>query len=227
MSCPSRVESIFRDLAPEHLEQLNRAKTVNAYTRGQKLFYEGNPTKGLFCVAAGQVKVFKSGADGKETILRLAGRGDVLGYRSLLTDAEHGSTAEVIEDATICFFDRNFITTLTKDDPILSFNLLRRLGTELAQTESRLSNMINKGVRERLSELLLVLKSTRGKTVPHGVEIDVRLTRAELASMIGATSETVIRLLSDFREEGYLALEGKRIIVKNSAGLLSEANLEV
>lgn len=220
------MDGIFCDLSPERLEVLNQAKTTNSYARGQKIYYEGNPPKGVFCVASGQVKVFKSGADGKETILRLAGPGDVLGYRSLLSDAEHGSTAEVIQDAMICFIDKHFIVNITKEDPLLAFNIMRRLGSELARTETRLSNMINKGVRERLSELLMVLQQTRGKKVGGGVEIDVRLTRAELASMIGATSETVIRLLSDFRDEGYLLLEGKRIIVKDPVGLLAEANLE-
>jgi CRP-like cAMP-binding protein len=224
--CPNRMESIFCGLSPERLAQLNAAKTANFYERGQKLYYEGNPPKGIFCVADGHVKVYKSGADGKETILRLAGPGDVLGYRSLLSEAEHGSTAEVIEAAAICFIDRHVILSFSKDDPELAFNIIRRLSSELAASESRISNMVNKDVRERLSELLLVLKTTSGKPHAEGVAIDVRLTRSELASMIGATSETVIRLLSAFQEEGYVALEGKRIIVRNADGLLAQANLD-
>ncbi|HLG20269.1 MAG TPA: Crp/Fnr family transcriptional regulator [Bdellovibrionota bacterium] len=221
-TCPTRIDSVFCSLPQEHLETLNRHKTTNRYRRGQTLFYEGNPATGLFCVGNGKIKLFKNGSDGKEVILRIAKGGDILGYWSVLTDREYAASAEVIEDAEICFVDKSFINHLVHDDPALALNVIRRLGDELAVAEERLSDILNKDVRQRFIRLLLTLQKTHGKKESNGMFLDVRLTRNELGAMVGATPETIIRLLSALHDEGHVHLDGKKIFIKDGNALLHE-----
>jgi CRP-like cAMP-binding protein len=224
--CPNRVDSVFCNLPPAHLHELNLHKTTNRYKRGQVVFYEGNKPTGLFCVGSGKIKLFKTGSEGKEVILRITQAGDVLGYRGILTDHPYSSTAEVIEDAEICFIDRHFFNRLAAEDSNLALELIRRLGEELFKVETRISDMMNRDVRHRFIRLLLTLMKTHGKKEARGMLIDIRLTRSELAAMVGATPETIIRTLSDLEKENYLVLEGKKIIVRDADALLREANLD-
>lgn len=226
-SCPSRMDSIFKDLQGDHLKSLDAAKTTNQYKRGQILFYEGNPCKGLFCVAQGQIKLVKNGDNGKETILRIIGPGGILGIRGILGEDTNNATAQVMQDAMVCFVGKHFIHKLISDDSSLALRAINRMGSDLAETEDRLADLTSKPVRKRFSQLLLTLQKTHGKKESQGIQIDLRISRAELASMVGATPETVIRLLSDFKDLGYVHLEGKQIFIKDSEGLLQEAELDI
>lgn len=226
-TCPSRVDSIFCDLSAEYIGQLDKSKVNNHYKRGQVLFYEGNPGKGIYCIFSGKVKVFKSGTDGKEVLLRVAASGDVLGYQSLFNHGGIFASAEVIEDGTICFIDHTFFINLIQRSPELALKVISRLGDEVLQTTGRIADTANKNVRQRFANLLLILQKTYGKKHPQGSIIDIRLSRSELASMVSATPETIIRLLSDFETEGYIALDGKQIIIRNDRALLDETNLEI
>ncbi len=225
-TCPARVGSIFRDVSPGHLVQLNQAKTTNQYRRGQTLFYEGNPSHGLFCIAAGQINLMKNGSDGKEVMLRLVGKGEMVGFRAVLMDESFAATAYVSGDAQVCFIEKRFIRQLIAEDNDLALKILTKLSFELTSVETRLTDLTNKSVRQRLSQLLLSLRETHGENCSEGTRIGVRLSRSELASMIGATPETVIRLLSEFRDLGYVNLKRKEIFVQSVDQLLQESALD-
>lgn len=176
---------------------------------------------------SGKVKVYKTGTNGKENILKLASAGDVLGYQNFLMESGYSATAEVIEDTTVCFIDRNYFTQLLSKSADLAFKIIHRLGQELADANNRLSDQLNKPVRQRMSNLLLTLAKTHGRTGNQGIVLDIRLSRAEMAAMIGATPETVIRLLSDFQDSGYIQLAGKEIAIMDKQGLLNETGISI
>ncbi|MFH1262743.1 MAG: Crp/Fnr family transcriptional regulator [Pseudomonadota bacterium] len=227
ISCPSRLESIFDGLNSEHLKDFSAAKITNTYQRGQVMFYEGNQPTGLFCISSGKIKLFKNGTDGNEILLRLVKAGEVIGYRSLLTGENYNATAEVIEDAVVCFVDKTFLNQLIERDPRVALKILKRMGHEMGMSDNRLSDLMNKTVRQRLCHLLLAMGKTYGIKDAEGTLIDVSLTRAELASMVGATPETVIRLLSEFKSSDFVRFRGKRIVVADQSALLREAEIDV
>ena len=224
--CPSRMDGIFCDLSDSELDDLSSHKTTNRYKRGQKIFHEGNPPMGLFCISTGKVKLEKSGSEGNEIILRLYKPGDILGYRSLITGDPYGATAESMEESSICFVDRHFFTKLIAKEPELAFKMLRRLAHELSEAQDRIRDISNKTVRQRLGETILMLQSVHGIPQTDGDMLDIRLSRADLASMVNATPETVIRTLSDFQEEGFIKLDGKKIIVTDKTRLIEDAGLQ-
>lgn len=225
--CQSRGKGIFCELEEVALNDISHNKVMNNYKKGQTIFFQGNPPFGLYCINTGKIKVSKIGNDGKESIVRIAGPGDVLGHRSLFADENFTATATVIEDSTICFLDKKFILKALADEPSIALRLIQKLSKEMGSAEERTAAMSQKNVRERLAELLLVLKKSYGIKEGNRWRLDIKLTREEVASMVGTANETVIRFISEFKEEGLIEQEGKTIFIVDEPRLIEFANLAI
>lgn len=200
---------------------------MQQYKKHETIFSEGQSPSGLFCITEGKVKLIKHGLNGKETLLRILGPGDIIGIRGILSDKPYAVTAETMEPAHICYIDKGFFNDLVKSDPHLAMSVIHKLSAELSKAEDQMSDMSNKNVRQRLSQLLISLKKSYGKKQPQGVLLDVALTRVEIASMMATTPETVIRILSDFSDLNYILLEGKKIYILNESALLDECGQDL
>ena len=223
--CSHTKGSIFCVLKKASLEDLSRHKVMNNYKRGHTIFFQGNPPFGLYCINEGKIKIAKIGPDGKESIIRIAGPGDVIGHRSLFGKENYTATATVIEDASVCFIDKKHITDIIYDHPELALKIIEKLSREMGQAETRNASMSQKNVCERLAELLINLKNKYGVKEEQGWRLDIKLTREEMAALIGTANETVIRTISDFKNEGILDQVGKTIYITNEKKLESFANL--
>lgn len=224
-NCTSRSKGIFCNLESAALEDLGQHKVMNSYKRGQSLFFQGNPPYGLYCVSSGKIKISHTGNEGKESIIRIAGPGDVIGHRSLFSGQNYLATATVIEDASVCFLDKRYIMRAISEEPSISLNLIQRLSREMGSAQTRSSAMAQKNVRERLAEVLLMLKTSYGVLEGARWKLDIKLTRDELASLVGTANETVIRFISEFKDDGILEQEGKTLYVVDEAKLVEFANL--
>ena len=216
ITCDSREKSIFCHLENEALVQIDQQKNTNTYKKGQDLFLEGNPPFGLYCVNSGKIKIYKVGEDGKETIIRIASSGELLGHRSLFTNKPYNASATVIEEAQVCFLSKTTINELIQKNPSLSFEIINRLSVQMGAAENRLVSLSQKNLRERFAELLLLLKESHGIPHPTGTKLDIRLTREEMASMIGSATENLIRLITEFKKDSLIEQEGKYLIITNS-----------
>jgi len=215
--CVGKPKSVFCELEKIALEQLEHEKTVNTYKRGQALFYQGNPPFGLYCINNGKVKITKTGYDGKETIVRIASGGDLLGHRSLFSDSPYAASAIILEDANICFISKKTIYDLMQKEPSISFRIIMRLSAEMGRAENQLASMAQKSVRERFAELLLLLERSFGEKLSNRTEIKIKLSREEMASMIGTTPETLTRLVTEFKNDGLIEQNGKSLHLTDRA----------
>ena len=109
-NCPSKGDGIFCELEHLALDDVSDHKVVNSYKKGQTLFVQGNPPYGMYCVSNGNIKISQIGEDGKESIVRIASAGDVLGHRSIFTDQYYNATATAVEECTVCFIDKKYFT---------------------------------------------------------------------------------------------------------------------
>ncbi len=222
--CQNVNNSMFSDLSREELEQLTSSKTCIRYKKGQTLFYEGTRPLGIFCINTGKIKVFKISSDGKEQILYLAKPGDFLGYRALISEEFYNASATVIEEGAICYIPKSSFIKIFNTNPSFFKRVINRLCNDLGVMEEKLVSIAQKSVRERLAATLLMLKETYGMEGDNSELIDIALSREDLANIIGTATETVIRLLSEFKSQKIISLEGKKIRVLKPQDLIREAD---
>lgn len=216
--------SLFRHLSKEELRKLGELKICNLYHKGQIIFHEGNRPLGLFALNSGKVKVYKTGTDGREQIVRLAKPGDFIGYRALLGNENYSASACALEDSHVCFIDKvKFDSIVYKNDAFV-LKVLQHLCVELREAEDYISGLVHKPVRERLAGLLLMLKGKYGVDVADCKQLNINFSRDDLANMVGTATETLIRHLSEFKEEGLISTKGRKIFILNDAALASVAD---
>lgn len=214
--CPVRARGPLKAVPQAQLEALNREKTVRVYRPGQIIFYEDNKPFGLYCVEQGKVKLTRSTPEGKSYISRIAGPGDLLGYRAFVTHERYAATAEVLETATLCFLDSESFEQTLSASPALAMQLLEQLGSDLKTAENQARDLAYKSVTERLVDLLLSMKDKYGRELPDGdILLDINLSREEIASMLGATVETTVRALSRFRAQKLIGQKQKKMLLKD------------
>lgn len=225
-ACKTLWCGIFADLNKEKLSSVSEHKVSNTFKKGQTLFMQGNPPFGLYCVQSGIIKVTQIGPDGKETIVRLAKAGDTVGHRSLFSDESYKATATAIEETHVCFYDKQFVKKIVKEEPSVAYKIINALGKDLGEAEHRLTSFSQKNVRERLAEFLLILKEDYGVQEEGRTKLNIKLTREEMASIIGTAAETLIRFFSELKKEGIIEQEGKTIYIVSTSKLLGFANID-
>jgi CRP-like cAMP-binding protein len=223
--CPSKSSGVFCELKMTEFENISQHKVTNVYKKGQTLFVQGNHPYGLFCISKGNIKLTKVGPDGKESIVRVVTGGDILGHRSLFTEDNYSATATAMEDTEVCFIDKKFILSIIHNNPSVAMNIINKLSRDMGIAENKLTSLHQKNVRERLAELLLSLKVSHGVKEGKRIRIDMKLTREEMATMIGTANETLIRFMTEFKDAGIIEQEGKVIYVTDEEELLNWANI--
>lgn len=223
--CEQRFTSVLCRAKHEFLDEMNSQKVCNIYKKGQTLFNEGSHPFGVYCINSGKVKLAHLGDDGKEQIIRLLKGGDVIGYRALLSGDRYSASAVALEDTQVCFIPKELFTSILKSDASLAFEMMKLLSDELHKTEMKLTHLAQKPVRERLAETLLFIKETYGFE-EDGITLNVRLSREEIANLVGTATESTIRLLSEFKRDNMVELDGKKIKIINQKKLIRTANLQ-
>lgn len=221
--CLVRSNSIFKHLTREELDLVNFEKTAEHYKRGSVIYRESSRINGCYCIHKGIVKVFKTGIDGKEQIIRFAQAGDIIGFRSVLSNELACTTAEVLDDAVTCYLPSETLVSLFKSNGNFSMELMQITCKELGEANAYITDIAQKTVRERLAEILIHLKNDFGLDENHVLQIS--LTREELANIVGTATESVIRLLSEFKQDQLIELNGRKIRILDEPGLIRIGNL--
>lgn len=221
--CNTVHKSIFCNLEAKAQFQVDQSKTFIHYSKGDILFSQGEFVEGVYCIKSGKAKAAISDSAGNEAISKILGPGSVLGHRSMLLKTDHITTVEFLEEAVVCFIDRVSFQKLMNDNIALSLTLAQRLASELVEAESKNLALVHHSVKERVCSLLLNLSHTYGIKKNEGLEIDIKLTREEMASIVGTTPETMIRTLSHLKDESIITQNGKKLIIINES-LLAEGS---
>jgi CRP-like cAMP-binding protein len=217
--CTSRKYSLFSELPEAQICVISEHKNQISHRKGQILYNEGTKPLGIFCINSGVVKVYKTASNGKEQIIQLAKEGDFLGYAALLGEENYSNSSMIVEDAKICFVPREaFMNSILHNTPFLR-RITKSLSNEIGVMEDKLTDATQKSIRERLAFVLLQLGSTYGVEGGGNQKIDLILSREEIAGIVGTATESVIRLLSEFKKDNLIDLEGKKIIIKDKKGL--------
>lgn len=189
------------------------------------LFIEGSRPSGLFCLNSGKIKLTKLGNEGKEKIIRIAGPGDWVGYKSLVTKSPFTATATALQDTTVCFIPGSDFFYLLKSNDEFQTKFTQLLCRNLSEAEEEIVDIAYKSVRERLAESLLLLKHKFGEDRDENNDFVLNITREDLANLVGTAKETIIRLLSDLRAQGIIESKGRKIVLKDQKALVRMSNM--
>ena len=211
--CLVREFSTLKTLTKEELLTLSDCKTSHIIKKGDAIFEEGENVNGIYCIKEGVCKLTKLSANGKDHIVKLVTRGELLGQRSMISDEPVNLSAIALEDMQVCFIPKTEVMGYFDKNNQFSLSVMKSICGDLKDADDHLVNLAQKTVKERLAETLLYLHDTFGKKEDNSLK--VVLSRDELASMIGTATESCIRLLSDFNKLGLIELNGKKIVLKD------------
>ena len=211
--CIVREFSSLKALTKDELIKLSDCKTSHIIKKGDVIFEEGENVNGIYCIKDGICKLTKLSANGKDHIVKLVTKGELLGQRSMISDEPVNLSAVALEDMQVCFIPKSEVMGYFDKNNQFSMNVMKTICGDLKEADDHMVNLAQKTVKERLAETLLYLNDTFGKNEDNSLK--VQLSRDELASIIGTATESCIRLLSDFNKLGLIELNGKKIVLKD------------
>lgn len=217
-------QSVLADLPVEDLEVLTAHQSEQDYSKSEIVFREGGMPSGIFYILDGKVKKYKVDKDGKEQIIYVANTGELLGYHAVLSDDRYPDSAAALEQSRVAFIPKEDFLQVIQQSPILSKQLLKALSHEFGVLANSLTLFTQKSVRERLAVQLIVLREKYKVNFKEGMLVEINMSRDDLANLVGAARENVVRLLSEFKESGIVETSGRKIIVKDVTRLIAIAN---
>ncbi len=209
--CIVREFSSLKSLNKEELIKMANCKTSKTIKKGELIFEEGETVNGVFCVKEGVCKMTKLSPNGKDQIIKLAQKGELLGQRSLISDEPANLSAIALEDMQVCFIPKSEIMGFFDKNNQFSMNVMKTICGDLKDSDTHMVSLGQKTVKQRLAETLLYLEDTFGNQEDGSLQI--QLSREELAGMIGTATESCIRLLSEFNKLELIDLKGKKITI--------------
>ena len=215
--------SAFRHLPTPIIQEVLTSSEQVEYHKNQLIYRQGNNISGSYFLLKGIIKIFKTGSDGKEQIIRFARPGDIIAFRSLFSNEPACTSAQVHEDSILLFIPAPFLINLVKTDGTFALDLIQLICQELGEANEYITDIAQKTVRERLAEVLLKIEKTFG-TDSQGF-INLSLTREEMSNIVGTATESVIRLLSEFKEDKLIDLSGRKIRILNRSLLQKLASM--
>ena len=209
--CVVRKLSALKELNKEEIIRISACKTGKIIKKGDVLFDEGEYINGIFCIKDGICKITKMSTNGRDQIIKLIKKGDLLGERSLISAEPANLRATALNDMEVCFIPKDEIVRDLKENNNFTMAMLKNLAVSLKQADDVIVDMAQKTVKQRLAETLVYLHNNF-KTNENG-SLDVLLSREDIASIIGTATESAIRLLSGFKKEKLIHLKGKEIYI--------------
>ena len=219
-----RSNSVLEGLPKEELKYLESKMIVHKYKRGQNIFVEGTIPNGIYYLTKGKIKKYKSDQDGKEQIIYVCNEGELLGYQALLCGEPYSDSAAALEESLVSFIAKKDFLEILDRSTVLSKKLLINLSHEFGVLINSIATFAHKSVRERLALSLLILKDKYKIKGEENKPVEIILPREDLANIIGVALETLVRLLHNFKDEGLIETEGRKIRILNLTKLVKVAN---
>ncbi len=211
---------MFSGLNEEALDRISAISIMRSYEKGRIIFMEGEPGEAFFYVKSGRIKIAKLSTDGREHILHIYGKGHVFAEVTLFSKVPYPATAEVIEDAEIGMIRNSDLEKLIAKDSILALDLIRFLNSRLIEAQNKVRNLALHDTYARTAQAVIKLAEEHGKKTKDGIELDLNLSRQELANIVGTTRETCIRALMTFKKEKAIEIDKNIITIINIEKLM-------
>lgn len=194
------------------MEELSLDRKIRHFKKKSNIYWESNYANSLIFINSGKVKTFKTNTDGKELITGIYGKGDFIGFNALVTNSAYSESAEAMEDVDLCHIPKDDFFKLLYSNRDVACKFIEILSNALKEKEVQMLHLAYNSVRQRVAEALLKLDNG-------SEEKPLSIPREDLASIVGTAQESVIRTLSDFKDEALIEIKTGKITLKDSEKL--------
>lgn len=216
-NCIIKQLNSLKVLGRDELKSISDAKIMKGFKKGETIFNENEKLRGVFCVRKGKSKLSKMSENGKDQIIKIANKGELLGQRSLISEEMTNLSATALDDMEVCFIPKKNIVISLNNNIEFTKAVLIQMSKELKFADNIIVNMTQKSVSQRTAEILLYLEKNYGKD-EKGF-LSVKLKREDMANIVGTAKEGCIRTLSLFKKNGWISTDRKKIKIENSTAL--------
>lgn len=210
---------LFADLDAESLRTLAAAAHHRAFQAGDIIFHRGDPGQVLYVIRKGKVKIFLTSSDGQEVALAVLGSGECFGELALLDGQPRSAAAIALEPVQAYTLMRSDFIAAVNRHPRIAIQVMNVLSHRLRQTDEMIEDLLFRDIYGRVAKKLLELSETHGVRTPDGIRIELRLTQAELAAMVGASRESVNKVMGYLTQKQYIMTDKHRTTVTRLAEL--------
>ena len=199
------------------LKDISADRKTRTFAKKEPIFYEGDELRSVYFINNGKVRTYKMNNDGKELVTGLQGPGSFLGHLAILEGGRSAESAEALEDTEVAIIPREDLLALMYRDRDVSIRFIKMLTQEVHEKGKQLLDLAYTSVRQRVAQALLRLRDRfSGEDPGH---LGVRISREDLATIVGTATESLIRTLSDLRSEGLIEVQGRDIRIRDGKGL--------
>ncbi len=201
----------------EALRELTLDRNINRYKKKQVIYSEGNHPNRLYFIVKGKVKAYKTNEDGKELITELFSPGDFVGHIALLEGTQYNDTAEALEETELAVVPREDFDALINKNPEIARKFIQLLARNISDKENQLLRLAYNSLRKKVADALLMIQAKYRNTGEKNYSIDI--SRENLATIAGTATESLIRTLSDFKNEKLIEITEGKITILNQKKL--------
>lgn len=199
----------FKNLSENELEVLNKTKTEKLFRKGEKICVEGDPINSFMYLRNGLVKLYKTETNRKEHIISIAKPKDFIGLLSVFSNSEHVYTISALEDSIVCFVDLSTLKEFIKSNGVFAMDFFEKISAISDSVIKTRVDINTRQLRGRIAYILLLFT----KQIYNSTSFNLPISRKEVAELIDMSTENVIRVLSEFRKDRLIKIEGKNIEV--------------
>ena len=217
-----RKTPLFASLTETEMRALRPRVSNRQFRRGELLFSEGDACTGLFLVASGKIRIFKMSAAGREQVLAIEGPGSSFAELPVFDGGNYPASASALEDTEVLFISRKDFQNFCREHPDVALRVIAVVSSRLRRLVGIIEELSFTTVRQRLIAVILRMAEASGISSREGVRVELTMSHQDLAAELGTVRELVSRNLSRLQAEGFIEVDGRRIVVKDRAGLERE-----
>lgn len=205
--------SHFPSLTENDQRLLFNESLIKFYDKGENLYFQDDKLFGSYYIYSGIIKIYQTGSEGKEQIIRFSNSKELIAFRSVINQELACTSAKAIVESLMLYIPSKLLIKLLKSNSEFAFKMIRIVCSELGESNGYITDIAQKSVKRRLAEILVKLTNSFG--LDNEMILKLSISREELANIVGTATETVIRIMKEFKNEKIIESRGRKLLILN------------
>jgi CRP-like cAMP-binding protein len=207
---------LFNVLCPHKVKNIAQTHTFNRYKKSQFIYFPDEPSKYIYMIAEGRVKIGNYTSDGKEVVKAILSKGEIFGELALTGEDTRSDFAQAMDENTqTCPMSIQDMEELMKDDRELSLKIFKLIGFRIKRLEKKIESLVFKDARTRIVEFIKDAAEWKGQKVGFETLVNTKLTHKDIANLTGTSRQTVTTILNELKDKNLITFNRRRILIRD------------